>query len=211
MLPTIYWGVVSLGVSFYGDVIIRANVYQITGVSMVFSTICSGADQRKHQSCASLAFVKGSHRWPVNSLHRGPVTQKMFPFDDVIMFHMMTSCNGFLHYRSFHQSLVDSLNKRPVMWTFGVSLILVRTSCWTKTRVAGDHQINVTTRISILTHRLAVGITGSPRIWKDNSSLHKSQGLMEFKQDGHEFYSWFWKTVTWNHRETMVCAKLVKC
>ena len=47
--------------------------------------LCSAADQRKHQSSASLAFVEGIHRWPVNSPHKGPVTQKMFPFDDVIM------------------------------------------------------------------------------------------------------------------------------
>ena len=46
---------------------------------------CSGADQRKHQSSALLAFVMGIHRWPVNSPHKGPVTRKMFPFDDVIM------------------------------------------------------------------------------------------------------------------------------
>ena len=42
-------------------------------------------DQRKHQSSASLAFVRGIHRWPVNSQHKWPVTRKMFPFDDVIM------------------------------------------------------------------------------------------------------------------------------
>ena len=42
-------------------------------------------DQRKHQSSTSLAFVWGIHRWPVNSPHKGPVAQKMFPFDDVIM------------------------------------------------------------------------------------------------------------------------------
>ena len=41
---------------------------------------------KKHQSPASLAFVRGIHRWLVNSLHKGPVTQKMFPFDDVIIF-----------------------------------------------------------------------------------------------------------------------------
>ena len=45
----------------------------------------SGADQRKHQSSASLAFVWGIHRWPVNSPHKWPVTRKMFPFDDVIV------------------------------------------------------------------------------------------------------------------------------
>ena len=44
-----------------------------------------GADQRKHQSSVSLAFVRGIHWWPVNSPHKWPVTQKMFPFDDVIM------------------------------------------------------------------------------------------------------------------------------
>ena len=59
--------------------------HHITGVSMVFSTICSGADQRKHQSSASLAFGRGIHRWPVNIPHNGPVTRGMFPLDDVIM------------------------------------------------------------------------------------------------------------------------------
>ena len=32
-----------------------------------------------------LAFVRGIHWWPVNSLHKGPEMEKMFPFDDVIM------------------------------------------------------------------------------------------------------------------------------
>ena len=45
----------------------------------------SGADQRKHQSSASLAFLRGIHRWPVNSPHKWPVTRKMFLIDDVIM------------------------------------------------------------------------------------------------------------------------------
>ena len=72
----------------YKDVIMRAMVSQITGVSIVCWTVCSGADQRKHQSSASLAFVRGIHRWPVNSPHKGPVTRKMFPFDDVIMWQL---------------------------------------------------------------------------------------------------------------------------
>ena len=46
---------------------------------------CSGADQREYQSFASLALVRGSRRWPVDSPHKGPVTRKMFPFDDVII------------------------------------------------------------------------------------------------------------------------------
>ena len=52
---------------------------------LVFSTVYTGADQIKHQSSASLAFVWEIHRSPVNSPHKWPVTQKMFPFDDVTM------------------------------------------------------------------------------------------------------------------------------
>ena len=58
---------------------------QITSLTIVCSTVYSDADQRKHQSSASLAFVRGIHRGPVNSPHKCPVTRKMFPFDDVIM------------------------------------------------------------------------------------------------------------------------------
>ena len=61
------------------------KVSQITSLTVVYSIVYSGVDQRKHQSSASLAFVWGIHRWPVNSSHQGPVTRKMFPFDDVIM------------------------------------------------------------------------------------------------------------------------------
>ena len=57
----------------------------ITSLTIVYSTIYSDADQRKHQSSASLAFVWGIHRRPVNSPHKWPVTRKMFPLDDVIM------------------------------------------------------------------------------------------------------------------------------
>ena len=69
----------------YSDVIMGAMASQITSVTIVCSAVYSGANQRKHQSAASLAFVRGIHRWPVNSPHKGPVTRKMFPFDDVIM------------------------------------------------------------------------------------------------------------------------------
>ena len=63
----------------------NAMTSQTTSLPIVYSTVYSGADQRKHQSSVSLAFVRGIHRWPVNSPHKWPVTRKMFPFDDVIM------------------------------------------------------------------------------------------------------------------------------
>ena len=59
---------------------------QITGVTCVYSTVWSGADQRKHQSSASLAFVTGIHRWPLNYPHKLPITRKMFPFDYIMYF-----------------------------------------------------------------------------------------------------------------------------
>ena len=58
---------------------------QITSLTIVYSIVYSDADQREHQSSASVAFVRGIHRGPLNSLHKWPVTRKMFPFDDVIM------------------------------------------------------------------------------------------------------------------------------
>ena len=69
----------------YNDVIMSAMASQITSLTIVYSSVYSGADQRKHQSSAPLAFVWGTHRGPVNSPHKGPVTRKMFPFDDVIL------------------------------------------------------------------------------------------------------------------------------
>ena len=58
---------------------------QNTILTIVYSTVYSGANQRKHQNSASVAFVWGIHRGLVNSSHKGPVTRKMFPFDDVVM------------------------------------------------------------------------------------------------------------------------------
>ena len=69
----------------YGDVIMDAIASQITSLTIVYSIVYSDADQRKHQSSASLAFVRWIHRGPVNSPHKWPVTRKMFPFYDVIM------------------------------------------------------------------------------------------------------------------------------
>ena len=76
---------------------------QITSLMTVYSTVYSSADQRKHQSSASLAFVWGIHRSSVNSPHKGPVTQKMFPFDDVIISMQ----------RHHHPEAVPQIKKTP--------------------------------------------------------------------------------------------------
>ena len=66
---------------------------QITSLTIVYSIVYSDADQRKHQSSASLAFVWGIHWGPVQSPHKWPVTRKMFPFDDVIMSYPVSLVN----------------------------------------------------------------------------------------------------------------------
>ena len=107
-----------------------AMASQITSLTIVYSIFYSSADQRKHQSSASLVFVRGIHRWPVNSSHKGPVTQKMFPFDDVIMllilFRIISRVPQFSQYlRSnieeygfiwIHQELQYYHNKTVCIW-----------------------------------------------------------------------------------------------
>ena len=72
----------------YIDVTMGAIPSQNTSLTIIYSIVYSDADQRKHQSSASLAFVRGIHRSTVNSPHKWPVTRKMFPFDDVIMYFL---------------------------------------------------------------------------------------------------------------------------
>ena len=69
----------------YIDVIMGAILSQITSLTIVYLTVYSSADQRKHQSSVSLSFVRGIYRWQVNSLHKWSVTRQMLSFDDVIM------------------------------------------------------------------------------------------------------------------------------
>ena len=65
-----------LNVSIHDDVTMGGMASQITSLTIVYSTVYSGADQRKHQSSASLALVRGIHRWTVNSPQKWPVTRK---------------------------------------------------------------------------------------------------------------------------------------
>ena len=65
----------------------RAMASQINNLTIVYSTIYSGVDQRKHLGSASLTIVRGIYRGPVNFPHKGPVTRKMLSFDDVIMIY----------------------------------------------------------------------------------------------------------------------------
>ena len=75
-----------------------------TIVSIVYSSVCSGADQAKHQSSASLAFVRGIHRWPANSHTKGQQRGKCF--------HLITSsCTRNTNYHMWY-NLVGSSGGR---------------------------------------------------------------------------------------------------
>ena len=95
----------------YSDVIMGMMASQITSLTIVCSTVYSGADQRKHQSLASLAFAQGIHRRLVNSLHRWPVTRKMLPFDDIIMRY-----HEILRVHCIPGQIKRESDKWPVAW-----------------------------------------------------------------------------------------------
>ena len=90
-----------------------AMASQITSLTIVYSSVYSAADQRKHQSSASLAFVRWIYWGPVKSPHKWPVTRKCF--------HMMTSlCSMDAVVESiFRVTECTCLNPSPVwMWYF---------------------------------------------------------------------------------------------
>ena len=101
---------------------------QITSIWRVCSAVWgSDAHQTKHQSSTLLAFVRRIHRWPMDSLHKGPVTRKMFPFDDVIMRSPVDSTTGsnmmkasFLPWATYWQTVA-----RPVIWDPAVTNLLL--------------------------------------------------------------------------------------
>ena len=99
----------------YGDVIMDTIASQITSLTIVYSTVYSDADQRKYQSSASLAFVRGIHRGPVNSPHKWPVTRKMLPFDDVIVKYCHLQVNN-----------VSTL----YVWSIKCSSSIIYIFCW---------------------------------------------------------------------------------
>ena len=85
----------------YSDAIIGVMASQITSLTIVYSTVYSGADQRKHQSSASLAYVRGIHRWPVNSPHKGPVFIRWRHHDTSSIYHTTLNIHG-THVESSH-------------------------------------------------------------------------------------------------------------
>ena len=113
----------------YSDVIKDVMASQITSVTIVWRPIFQ-AQIKKNQSSASLAFVRGIHRWRADSSHKGPVTLNMFPFDDVIMFFffcVLRIYHQHLDFRMFVLGIPMSFRRDLVSVTF---LIYQLYSCW---------------------------------------------------------------------------------
>ena len=92
---------------------------QVTSLTIVYPTVNSYADQRKHQSSASLAFVRRIHRSPVNSPRKWPVTRKMFPFDDVIMFLKLWPFNILMYGIYSWKMVIHDWKAAAIIWYIG--------------------------------------------------------------------------------------------
>ena len=122
-----------------------AMATQITSLTIVYSTVYSGADKRKHQSSASPAFMRGIHRWPVNSPHKCPVTRKMF--------HLMTSsCNEILvlSWKNFkHEAPRSSRSTNP--FNDAVSSVTSSNNMIDNNNDNGDYTCSTITTKTIMT------------------------------------------------------------
>ena len=117
----------------YSDVIMNSMTPQITSLTIVYSTVYSGADKWKHQSSASLVFGRGIHRWPINSPHKGPVTSwteersRMIQGQNEQLIHhgilvYLTFCNSF---RGIGKSFSSFSTKWPLFYRRYFQFILL--------------------------------------------------------------------------------------
>ena len=93
------------------------------GISIGYSIVSSGAEQRKYQSSVLLSYVRGIHWSPVSSPHKGPVMWKMIPFDDVnILRNIVVSCS-LRHSQALYKQWVTSL------WSYWLYSVMACATC----------------------------------------------------------------------------------
>ena len=100
----------------YNDVIMTTIAYQITSLTVVYSTVYSDANQRKHQSSTSLAFVWGIHRDRWIPRTKGQLRGKCF--------HLMTSSWNAVRFRYnvvLEYPPKKLPNRSPVRASYGLS------------------------------------------------------------------------------------------
>ena len=71
---------------------------------------------KKASSSASLAFVRGIHRSPLDSPHKGPVTRKIFPFDDVIILGADLIWNIYISISIIFRSWIGTISWKASSW-----------------------------------------------------------------------------------------------
>ena len=137
-----------------------ATAFQITCVSIVYSTVYSSA-YKKHQSSTSLAFGREIHRWPVNSPHKGPVTREMFPFDDVIMTHW-----GWDKIAAISQVIFKRISVKETVW------ILIENSL----KFFGNGSIDNT---SALVQVMACHMVSVFHIWRHQRRVERARNAID--------------------------------
>ena len=91
------------------EVIVSVMASKITGVTIVYSTVCSGEDKRKLHSSASLAFVKGTGEFPAQR------ARELFPFDYVIVSWRL---HWHKYYAGLHGTLVGQASRREIPFKY---------------------------------------------------------------------------------------------
>ena len=114
---------------------------QITSLTIVYSTVYPWRRSKKTSKLHITGLCGGIHRWPVNSLHKGPVMRKMFPFDCVII-HFIEFQLRWIQYDKIQRQIVTSPssffpcltwnNKRNQHCPLGnVAAVIKVFKCWT--------------------------------------------------------------------------------
>ena len=159
---------------------------QITRLTIIYSTVYSGADQRKHQCSASLAFVRGIHRGPVNSLHKWPVTRKMFPFDDVIMVpDLQMSYNVLTKMVRYQKS--GSSRGRQAAWAATVAPFRIYEpydSMWSLSHALAMYQLHH--------HDDVIKWKHFPCYWPFVRGIHRSRWIPHTKASDAELWCFLW-------------------
>ena len=128
--------------------------WRLTGIFIICSTVCSGANQRKQKAPHHRPLWGDSNgdSWTplMDSPYRGPITQKKFPFHDIIMLcvfkHGTETFSGYVRHprEQYHLShdrelmFVTSITNIPkclMLFTLGTHLVvfmsvIVRVSPW---------------------------------------------------------------------------------
>ena len=110
----------------YIDVIMTTMASQITSITVVYSIVFSGADKKKTSKLRVTGLCAGNSPGPVNSPHKEPVTRKIFPFDDVIMYRVQSTPDDGVEALSGRNRLTICTLRMKSISTFGNSLSSIR-------------------------------------------------------------------------------------